>query len=75
MGETLGPIWSEQQRCVDGVSLLEGAALYGHLGAFGAWWEKTDGAMVTSHHRLVTSPLLSFLFFSGMFLLLLSPAI
>jgi hypothetical protein len=35
--ETLGPIWSRQQRRVDDVSLLEGAAWYGRLGAFGAW--------------------------------------
>jgi hypothetical protein len=44
--------------------------LRGHLGAFRAWWEKTEGAAVTGYHRLVTSPLLSFLFFLGMFLLL-----
>jgi hypothetical protein len=56
MGETLGPVWSGQQRRVDDVSLLEGAAWYGRLGAFRAWWEKTEGATVTGHHHLVTSP-------------------
>jgi hypothetical protein len=69
-GETLGPVWSGQQRCVNGVSLLEGAAWYVRLGAFGAWWENTEGAAVTGHRRLVTSPLLLFLFFLSMFLLL-----
>jgi hypothetical protein len=43
-GKTLGPVWSGQQRRVDDVSLLEGPAWYGHLGAFGAWWDKTEGA-------------------------------
>ena len=34
-GETLGPVWSGQQHCVDGAFLLEGAAWYGALR--GAW--------------------------------------
>jgi hypothetical protein len=68
--ESLEPVWSGQQRHVDDVSFLEGACWYGCFRVFGVWWENTKGAAVTSHHRLVTSPLLSFIFFLGMFLLL-----
>ena len=63
-GETLGPIWSGQQRRVDGVSLLEGAAWYeGALECLDRGGIETEGATVAGHHRLVASPLLSFLFF------------
>jgi hypothetical protein len=69
-GETPGPVWSGQQRRVDGVSLLEGVAWYGVLRSTWSVGEKTGGAAVAGHHCFVTSPLLPFLFFLGMFLLL-----
>jgi hypothetical protein len=38
-----------------------------HFGMPGAWWKKTEGAAIAGHHYFVTSALLSFLFFLGMF--------
>jgi hypothetical protein len=61
-GETLGPVWSEQQRRFCDIFLLGGAAWYGALRNAWSVVEKTEGASVAGHHCFVTSPLLSFLF-------------
>jgi hypothetical protein len=42
----------------------------GCFGVLGAWGRIRGGAAVVGHHCFVTSPLLPFLFFLGMFLLL-----
>jgi hypothetical protein len=61
-GETLGTVWSGQQRRFEGVFLVEGAAWDGALRNAWSMVEKTVGAAVAGHHCVIASPLLSFLF-------------
>jgi hypothetical protein len=63
-------IWSGQQRCVNGASLLEGGAWLWALRNALVVVEKLEGAVIASRRCFVDSPLLSFLFLLGMFLLL-----
>jgi hypothetical protein len=69
-GETLGPVWSGQHRRVDAVSLLEAVVWYGVLQSTWSVRDKTGGAAVAGHHCFVSSPLLSFILFLDIFLLL-----